>query len=140
MELCSILLSWIVYLSDFERVEGCPELRMVSHEWLEQRACGGRDCKVLGWYPGSGDVVYLDGRLDLNGDLHHASIALHEIVHWLQGRAGALLGTCTAGIDAERQAYAIQQEYLVAHGRYLPTGTVMPMLRCAPVPSNEDRH
>jgi len=134
MELCTILLSWIIHLSDFEQVDGCPELRSVTHEWLETHACRGRSCQVLGWYPGAGDVVYLDDRMDLQGDLYHSSIALHEIVHWLQGRAGKALGLCTAGIDAEREAYSIQQRYLIAYGEYLPTGAVTPMLSCSPVP------
>ena len=132
MELCLLLLSWIAHLSVYEKVDGCPELRSVPHQWLEEQACKGRRCRVLGWYPGKGDVVYLDDRMRPEHDLVHASIALHEIVHWLQGRAGALLGDCTAGIEAEREAYGIQQSYLIAHGRYQPTGTIMPMLRCSP--------
>jgi len=133
MELCLLLLSWISHLSDYEKGATCPELRSVQHEWLEAEACSGRECKVLGFYPGEGDVVYLDDRLDLQNDLVHSSIALHEIVHWLQGKAGALLGDCTAAIAAEREAYHIQQSYLIAYGRYQPTGTVLPMLRCTPV-------
>jgi len=131
MELCAVLLSWAIHLSDYERVEGCPELRAVPHEWLEEQACSGRSCKVLGWYPGEGDVVYLDERMDLEGDLFHSSIALHEIVHWLQGATGALLQDCESSIQAEREAYAIQRQYLVEYGRYQPVDSVMPMLRCS---------
>ena len=41
----------------------------------------------------------------------------------------ASLGECTAAIEAEREAYHIQQSYPVAYGRCQPAGTVMPMLR-----------
>ncbi|MEW8382341.1 MAG: hypothetical protein AB2704_10865, partial [Candidatus Thiodiazotropha taylori] len=75
MELCAVLLSWIFTLSDFEAVENeCPEMRMVAHSWLEEQACNGRSCKVLGWYPGEGDVVYLDDRMDLENNLFHSSV------------------------------------------------------------------
>lgn len=131
MELCAVLLSWVLHLSDYQPLEGCPEMRPVPHAWLEGQACAGRSCRVLGWYPGRGDVIYLDERLDLEGNLFHASIALHEIVHWVQGHQGALLQDCEASILAEREAYAIQREYLQAYGSHYPTGSVLPMLRCA---------
>ena len=54
MELCSVLFSWVIDLSDYERVEGCPTMQTVPHEWLQEQACGGRKCRVLGWYPGRG--------------------------------------------------------------------------------------
>jgi hypothetical protein len=131
MELCAILLSWVFTLSDFEKVGNeCPEMQMVKHSWLEEQACNGRSCKVLGWYPGEGDVVYLDDRMDLENNLFHSSVALHELVHWLQGKQGALLENCQRSIEAEREAYSIQSQYLVEYGTYYPVGSVVPMLRC----------
>ncbi len=132
MELCAVLLSWVFTLSDFEKVEGCPQVSKVSHAWLEEQACDGRKCKVLGWYPGDGDVVYVDDRLDLERNTLHTSILLHELVHWVQGKTGALSQTCEHSIAAEREAYAIQREYLAKYGIYSPTGSVVPMLRCKP--------
>lgn len=139
MELCAILLSWALHLSDFEAPEApCPEIRLVPHQQLEERACNGRDCKVLGWYPGAGEVIYVDDRLDYRDNLFHSSIVLHELVHWLQGQAGTLLLDCASSIDAEREAYHIQQLYLTAYGAYHPPGMVIPMLRCAPVVEADD--
>lgn len=133
MELCAILLSWALHLSTFETAPGrCPEIDRVSHQQLEDQACGGRDCKVLGWYPGFGDVIYVDDRLDVENNLFHSSIVVHELVHWLQGRAGTLLLDCARSVAAEREAYHIQQLYLTAYGSYHPPGMVIPMLRCAP--------
>lgn len=116
-------------LSDFAPVEGCPELRMVDHQWLEEQACEGRKCRVLGWYPGSGDVIYLDESLDLQRTFD-ASVALHEIVHWVQGRAGRLAADCSTALSAERQAYYIQREYLVSYGSAYPAINGMHRLWC----------
>jgi hypothetical protein len=139
MELCSVLLSWIFMLSDYQKVDAqCPEMQMVSHSWLEEQACHGRSCKVLGWYPGEGDVVYLDDRMDLENNIFHTSVALHELVHWLQGREGALLQNCQQSIDAEREAYSIQSQYLVEYGTYYPVGSVVPMLRCEDHPAEDN--
>ncbi len=125
------MLSWVFTLSDYHRVDNeCPEMRMVTHSWLEERACNGRSCKVLGWYPGDGDVVYLDDRMDLENNIFHTSVALHEIVHWLQGRQGEVLENCEQSISAEREAYNIQSQFLVEYGTYYPVGSVVPMLRC----------
>jgi hypothetical protein len=131
MELCAVLLSWVFTLSDYQRMDNeCPEMKMVPHTWLEEQACAGRSCKVLGWYPGSGDVVYLDDRLDLENNIFHTSVAVHELVHWIQGKEGALLQNCEQSIEAEREAYNIQSKYLVEYGTYYPVGSVLPMLHC----------
>lgn len=129
MDLCAVLLGWVMHLSDFKELQGCPEMRTVSHAWLEQKACDGNKCRVLGWYPGEGDVIYLDERLDLD-DTVHASIALHEIVHWAQGKAGFLSDDCETSIQAERQAYAIQREFLTQYGSLHPVGSVLRALHC----------
>jgi hypothetical protein len=131
MELCAILLSWVFTLSDYEPIESeCPAMEMVEHSWLEAQACNGRSCKVLGWYPGEGEVVYLDNRMDLENNIFHTSVALHELVHWLQGKKGALLANCESSIEAEREAYFIQSQFLTEYGTYYPVGSVVPMLRC----------
>ena len=130
MELCAILLSWVLHFSDYQDIEGCPEMRSVPHTWLEEQACDGRDCKVLGWYPGDGNVVYLDDSMDVEDNLLHTSIALHEIVHWVQHEEGHLSDDCASSIGAEREAYHIQRQFLELYGSYYPTGSVLPMLRC----------
>jgi hypothetical protein len=120
----------VLHLSHYDGVQGCPAFQTVSHAWLEENACEGRSCKVLGWYPGEGDTVYLDERMDIEDNLFHTSIALHEIVHWVQGVEGALTGDCQNALEAEREAYAIQREFVTAYGEYYSVGSVLPMLRC----------
>lgn len=130
MELCAVLLSWVLHLSSYEPVAGCPIMARVPHEWLEKHACSGRTCRVLGWYPGEGNVVYLDERMDIESNLLHTSIALHEIVHWLQGESGALLQDCESSLAAEREAYHLQREFLMAYGTIQSVGSVLPRIRC----------
>ena len=85
---------------------------------------------MLGWYPGEGDVVYLDDSMDEEDNLLHTSIALHEIVHWVQNEEGHLLHDCASTRGAEREAYFIQRQFLELYGSYYPTGAVLPMIRC----------
>ncbi len=130
MDMCAMLLHWVLYLSGREPVEGCPRMVMVAHSWLEERACQGRSCKVLGWYPGSGDAIYLDDRMDIENNLVHTSIALHELVHWVQRAEGTLGETCQSSVSAEREAYFIQRLYLDQYGSPYPIGSVLGTLDC----------
>lgn len=125
-----MLLSWVMHLSAYAGVEGCPEMVPVSHEWLEEHACYGESCDVLGWYPGGGEKIYLDERLDLENNTVHASIALHELVHWVQGVEGTLTESCESSVAAEREAYLIQRTFLEHYGSIYPVGSVLPRLRC----------
>ena len=130
MEMCAVLLSWVLHLSEYPRVDGCPEMVSVSHAWLEEHACYGQSCKVLGWFPGSGNTIYLDEDLDLENNIVHASIAVHELVHWVQGVEGTLTDTCESSVAAEREAYRIQRSFLEQYGSFHPVGSVLPTLRC----------
>jgi hypothetical protein len=130
VDICGVLLSWVLHLSDYEQIEGCPEIVWASHAWLEEQACDGGPCEVLGWFPGSGNTIYLDENMDLENNLVHASIALHEIVHWVQGVEGTLTQTCESSVAAEREAYRIQRLFLEQYGTYHPVGSVLAKLRC----------
>lgn len=130
MEICAVLLSWVLHLSGYHDIDGCPEMVWVGHEWLEENACYGQPCKVLGWFPGSGNSIYLDERLDLEKNIVHASIALHELVHWVQGVEGTVTDSCESSVAAEREAYGIQRRFLEQYGSFYPVGAVLPTLRC----------
>jgi hypothetical protein len=121
-ELYAVLLSWATTLSGYPAPDVPAEIVAVSHEVLVERACGGRECKVLGWFP-PGQRIYVDERLGPADDLVAASIVVHEMVHYLQYRAGAFDGLdCARSIDLEREAYAIQREFLLRYGVYRPVG------------------
>jgi hypothetical protein len=143
-ELFSALLSWAVVLSGYPTPEELPRVARVSHAFFVGNACGGRECKVWGWYAG-GDVLYIDSRLNPASDLLASSVIVHEMTHYLQAKAGKLehrasaaladSGTatfvnCELTIELEREAYAVQQAYLVRYGVYRPVGVSMHAVGC----------
>lgn len=130
-DILAVLLAWAGVLSGYTPPAHLPELVMVPHAWLVQQACGGNECQVLGWHP-PGDTVYLDERLDPESDLLAASILVHELTHWLQQQPGryATGYTCDEAIAMEREAYGVQQRFLVAYGVYRPVGASLHRVGC----------
>jgi len=143
-ELFSALLSWAVVLSGYPAPPEVPRVESVSHAFFVENACGGLECKVWGWYAG-GDMLYIDSRLDPVNDLLASSVIVHEMVHYLQAKAGKLEHRATAAlaesakatsinceltIDLEREAYAVQQAFLVRYGVYRPIGVSMHAVGC----------
>lgn len=121
-DLYAVLLSWATTLSGYPMPDVGADIVPVSHQVLVERACGGRECKVLGWFP-PGGRIYVDERLAPGEDLLAASIVVHEMVHYLQYKAGAFDGLgCAGSIALEREAYAIQREFLLRYGVYRPVG------------------
>jgi len=143
-ELFSALLGWAVTLSGYPAPDEPPRVARVPHEFFVRNACGGHECKVWGWYAG-GDVLYVDARLDPATDLLASSVVIHEMTHYLQAKAGKLkhraaaaatdggarLVDCELTIDLEREAYAVQQTYLVRYGVYRPIGISMHAVGCS---------
>lgn len=131
-ELYAVLLSWAVTLSGYPMPEQKAEIARVSHAYLVERACAGRECKVMGWFP-PGQTIYLDERLNPKDNLFAASILVHEMVHHLQHEAGRLdpaKWSCENSIQLEREAYGIQREFLVRYGVYQPVGLSMHSVGC----------
>jgi hypothetical protein len=131
-ELYAILLSWAVTLSGYPMPEQQAEIVRVSHMYLVERACAGRECKVMGWFP-PGRTIYLDERLNPQDNLLAASILVHEMVHHLQHEAGRLdpaKWSCENSIQLEREAYAIQREFLLRYGVYQPVGLSIHNVGC----------
>jgi hypothetical protein len=125
------LLSWALSLTNYAPPPAPPEIVMVSHAYLEQVACEGRSCKVMGWFP-PGKKIFLDDRLDAKESLYAASIVVHEMVHYLQQSSGKYAApySCADAIAMEREAYAAQQAYLVRYGVYQPIGVSMHHVSC----------
>ena len=142
-ELFSALLGWAVALSGYPAPADPPQVARVPHEFFVRNACGGRECKVWGWYAGT-NVLYIDARLDPATDLLASSVVVHEMTHYLQakagklehraaaalGESGAALVDCELTIELEREAYAVQQAYLVHYGTYRPIGVSMHAVGC----------
>lgn len=124
-DLAAALLAWAVSLSGYPAPAAVPEIAPASHAWLVEHACAGRECKVWGWYPhDGGTTVYLDARLDPARDTLAASVAVHELVHLLQQRAGKFgdFDACADSIALEREAYGVQHAFLTAYGSPVRVG------------------
>ena len=130
-ELYAALMSWAVTLSGYTLPVDAPEIVMVPHGILVDRACAGRECRVVGWFP-PGRTIYVDERLNPNEDLFASSIIVHEMVHYLQqeSRKYGQPYTCEALITMEREAYAVQREYFIRYGVYRPISTAMHSMGC----------
>lgn len=111
------LLSWAVTLSGYPEPAQLPVLEYKPHSFFVEEACGGQECKAIGWYNDAG-VVYLDARLRDKDDGFVRSLMVHEFVHYLQHLSGKFDShSCSDQIQREREAYAIQRIYVAqAHG------------------------
>ena len=57
-EILLILLSWASYFSGYP-VGELPEVVYEPHSFFVENVCGGRECRVVGWY-NDNDIVYID--------------------------------------------------------------------------------
>lgn len=116
--------------------EGYPPMPYIikkTHGFFVENACGGNEkCRVVGWYS-TGRFVYYERNMNPESDLMARSIVVHEMIHYLQEMSNPQPGEiypCTEIIKRERQAYAIQQRYIAAHGAYYPTGIIVNTIHC----------
>ena len=130
-EILAIMMSWAVTLSGYPAPATMPTLRMVPHSFLVENACRGQECRVQGWFP-SGKIIYLDEKLDPRNGLYDSSVLLHELVHYLQqeSKVSDIHTSCNANVEAEREAYGAQREYLLRYGVYRPVGSSMHNVSC----------
>ncbi len=137
-EIYAALMSWAVSLSGYPAPAAMPEVVMVPHATLVEKACGGRECKVLGWFP-PGNAIYLDNRLKPERDLYASSILVHEMVHYLQYTSSnhAQPYTCQSLLSMEREAYGAQREFFVRYGVYQPVGASMHQVGCPQVTAQQ---
>ena len=133
------LLSWAVMLSGYPRPTTTPTVEFVAQEFFNENACHHRECHVWGWYPNTGhDVIYVHEAVrELMADssdqrsLLAASIIVHEFTHYLQAaKRGFAAYRCEEAIELEREAYGVQNAYIVSYGRYAPVGISMHNAGC----------
>lgn len=121
--LLSALMGWAVVLSGLPQSIHMPNVVVVTHHRIEEIACGGKSCQVLGWFP-PGETIYLDDRLEPLDQTYSSGIVVHELVHYLQQEsAPATPGheySCATLVYRERQAYAVQRAFMTAYGSFAP--------------------
>jgi hypothetical protein len=133
------LLGWAVKLSGYQRPAISPAVEFVPQAFFDVHACGGKRCHVWGWYPNTSKaVVYVhEAARELIEDgsdprsLLAASIIVHEFTHFLQAaNRGFARYTCEEALELEREAYNVQNSYIVAYGRYMQVGVSMHNTGC----------
>jgi len=130
--LCGVLLSWAASLSHYPEPLRCPEIVNVDAVFMERKA-GTRS--AFGWYPSSGDKIYLDfNKLNKYSTTYRNSVIVHELVHWLQHENGRIdrESTCHELLLAEREAYGIQQEFIIRYGVPVFVQSAPIGMRCEP--------
>lgn len=92
--------------------------------------CTGQKGLVAAYLIKEQRIVYRDD-LDIYDDADN-SFLVHEFVHALQDpeRDGRLFETCRGALEAERQAYAVQQRYLRSRGLFYRVGQRLRRVRC----------
>ena len=148
-ELFDGLLGWAVALSGYQKPATSPTVEFMPQAFFNANACGGKRCRVWGWYPNTGgNVVYVHeaarALIEDSSDprsLLAASIVVHEFTHYLQAadRSFAKYG-CAQALSLEREAYNVQNAYIVAYGRYMQVGISMQNAGCEGSASERDSH
>jgi len=123
----------------YPRPATTPTVEFVPQEFFNENACHHTECRVWGWYPNTDqDVVYVHEAVrELMADdadprsLLAASIIVHEFTHYLQAaKRGFAAYQCEGSIELEREAYGVQNAYIVSYGRYMQVGVSMHNAGC----------
>ena len=108
-----ILLTWAVYLSGYPAPVNPPEVQFQPHSFFVENVCGNKECRAVGWYNDEG-IVYIDERYRHSDSEFARSLVVHEFVHYLQHASGLYDShSCEDSMARERQAYYIQNEYIL---------------------------
>ena len=108
-----ILLSWASHLSGYPMPADVPEVRFEPHAFFVENVCGGKECKVVGWY-NDADVVYIDVQYRSVEGRFATSLVVHEFTHYLQHKSQAFESqSCEDSISREREAYYVQNQYII---------------------------
>ena len=101
-----------------------PEVHVVPLQQLQARVCGS-PCPVRAFYI-QNEGVFIEQSLDFRKDPRARAVLLHELVHHVQALTGRFdsMPRCQAWYAREREAYAVQNEYLRVLGervrQYMP--------------------
>lgn len=108
------LLAWASKLSGYPVPEVVPYIAYEPGDFFTDRVCGGNACKAVGWYNDQ-DIIYLAEKYQYEDQDDFAnSLLLHELVHFLQHHSGRFDSlSCNDSLVREREAYAVQNDYLV---------------------------
>lgn len=109
------LFATIQFLSGYAPPTVPPDVYRVPQAQIREQFCHGRPCEIKAVYD-STLGVFIDEKLDVQGNVFARSILLHELVHHVQATSGKFdLGNsqCVRRNAAEQEAYYIQNRYLM---------------------------
>ena len=108
------LLATIHLLSGYPAISDQPAIHRLTQAEIAEKVCH-KPCGVRAYYRPDWGIL-LDESLKLESDSFDRSILLHELVHHVQatrGRFDTMPGACDRWNAAEREAYTLQNQYLV---------------------------
>lgn len=109
-----VLLTWAVHLSSYSTPAQPPEIQFEPHAFFVENVCGNKECRAVGWYNDKG-IIYIDEKYRDAESQFAESLVVHEIVHYLQHVSGKYDShSCIDSVAREREAYHIQNEFLLA--------------------------
>lgn len=112
------LLMWVVSVSQYPEPASMPDLKVLSHQQMENMVCAGKPCNAVAYYDHHASIIYYDDSLDIENSDVAKGFIVHELVHFLQDEAGKMTNTplpCEDYVALEREAYQVQQAFLTAH-------------------------
>jgi len=126
-ETIAVLLGWAVQLSSYPMPDQPPRVEYRPQSFFIEEVCRSPRCRTLGWYDHKG-TIYIDDRLRGRNDKFSNSLLVHEFVHYLQHQHENYdPANCDGHVRREREAYAIQREYVArAYGEAAFIRMVLP--------------
>ena len=121
--------NWVIAQSSYDAPRTCPRIEFRSAEFFTENLCpsGAYHCGVGGYYQDSSGTIIIRNDHLLDDERVRAVLA-HEFIHYLQDQSGIWREkSCRNKILREREAYGLQQSYLVAHHGN-PFGIRIPVL------------
>jgi hypothetical protein len=115
-------------------VSELPPVVMLPRAELNKTVCSAAPVRCAGLiaaFDTQGYRIVADDKLDFS-DPVDASFLVHEMVHVLQFKQTGSAGftTCTAVLQSEEQAYAVQNHYLRQNDRPARQGSMLRFSRC----------
>lgn len=113
------LIGWASLFSGYDRPAHDIEVQYVPPAFFHENMCGGAKCLVFGGYfdAEAPNTLYIEERFVDDKSLYAASFIVHEATHALQHYSGDFdSDSCDDSLKRERQAYFVQNEFLIANG------------------------
>lgn len=114
--LCMHLLAAAAFFAEYEPPDYCPRIELLPAAEIRHYICPGANCATVGLYIYGQERLLIDDNSKLD-DVSTRSVILHELVHFLQDRAGETRDrSCHATLLRERVAFWAQEQYLRENG------------------------